>query len=36
MITWTCGALLTFILYKRGRWKNKGITHNKDKAAQES
>ena len=36
MLTWTCGALLTFILYKRGRWKNKGITHNKDKAAQES
>ena len=26
MITWVCGALLTVILYKRGKWLTKGIT----------
>ncbi len=26
MITWVCGALLTFVLYKRGKWLTKGIT----------
>ncbi len=26
MITWVCGALLTFVLYKRGKWMGKGIT----------
>ncbi len=25
VITWICGALLTFVLYKMGRWRNKGI-----------
>ena len=26
MITWVCGAILTFVLYKRGKWLTKGIT----------
>lgn len=26
MITWVCGACLTFVLYKRGKWQDKGIT----------
>lgn len=25
LISWLCGALLTFAFYKRGRWKNKAI-----------
>ena len=25
LISWSCGALMTFIMYRRGKWKSKGI-----------
>lgn len=25
LISWVCGALLTFVFYRRGKWKNKAI-----------
>ena len=30
MITWVCGAFITFILYKIGRWKGKGLVPAKE------